>query len=371
MSNNISCYFVLFRNMTSIKVQTKIISTRDKVQIFNHYQVVFIIRIPKIFLRLSNDEIINFFKYLKFQITNGIPLQTAVDNFINAYDDYKLVYHAKVCDIGLKSGETFANACLGIIDSNAYNLIRHIERTGDFLAILDYLVSYYTLKTEMYSHMLRKLRLPLISFVFITVVLGVIISYISSIVADITASDSINNFIVYYEAGILLVLLYYALMFTVFNKHVFKDPIIGKILLNTNLWVFTNNLSLCLKAKLNTVESISIAAMSVKNITLKNTFINILANTKSGESFSDLINSNDIFSRSFKDSIKIGENNNSLQETMEKFSKTVYDDLMYDLDKLSSNLSIFLNVFSGIILSTILLNIIGPIYELAEKIENM
>ena len=80
---------------------------------------------------------------------------------------------------------------------------------------------------------------------------------------------------------------------------------------------------------------------------------------------------NNIFSRIFKDAIKIGESNNSLQETMEKFSSTIYDDLMYDLDKLASNLSIFLNVFSGIILSTILLNIIGPIYDLAEKIENM
>ena len=371
MNNNINCYFILFRNKDSSNVQGKIVSTNDGIGIFKSYRVILLIKIPKIFINISNDERISFFKYLRFQAINGIPLQTAVSNFINQYNNYKLIFYAKICDMKLKSGESFANSCSDMLDPNAYNLIKHIEKTGDLKSILDYLISYYVLKTEMYSNMLRKLRMPVISLIFIITILGIIISYITPIVAGIISDHSIDNFIIYYEVGIFLLLLYYILISTVFNKYIFSDPLIGKILLNINLWGFSSNLSLCMKSKLNTIESISIAAMSVKNITLKNAFINILMKIKSGESFSDLVNNNNIFSRIFKDAIKIGESNNSLQETMEKFSSTIYDDLMYDLDKLASNLSIFLNVFSGIILSTILLNIIGPIYDLAEKIENM
>jgi len=370
MIDEVCYYSVCYINSVG-RIGFKFLISDKKTAFLDGDRILFALKIPNFLYRISNNDIILFFKFLKFQISNGVPLQVAIDNFITNQGKTGILLCAKHCKKQLLSGESFVNSCKGFLDVNTYVFVKNIEKTGDFGAIVDYILEYYFIKVQIKEEVFKKLRMPILSCFFVITILGVIIYYMIPVVADVTGDKSISDFVLYGGVSLGMLLLYYAIILFFNGKLLLRDPFIGRIVQNLNLWVFSKNLGLALKSKFNILESIKISVFALWNVELKKIFFESIYNINSGDSFYKSIEKSEVLGDNFINAIKIGESNNSMRETMESFSKNTYQDILSDLDKFSANLSVFLNVFSGLILAIILLNVIGPIYELADKMESI
>jgi len=364
------CYYLVYYINSIGRVSYKFLFS-NKQKPFDEKRFLFSIKIPNFLIRISDDDIILFFKFLKFQISNGVSLQVAIDNFITNQGKIGILLCVKHCKKQLLSGESFVNSCKSFLDTNTYVFVKNIEKTGDLGAIVDYILEYCFIKIQIKCEIFKKLRMPILSCFFVLIVLGVIIYYMIPVVADVTGDKSISDFVLYCGMFLGAVLVYYVIILFFNGKLLLRDPFIGRIVQNLNLWVFSKNLSLGLKSKFNILESIKISVFALWNIELKKIFFESIYNINSGDSFYKSIEKSVVLGDNFVNAVKIGEGNNSIQSTMENFSQSTYDDIVNDLDKISANLTVFLNVFSGLVLVVILLNVIGPIYELADKMESI
>jgi MSHA biogenesis protein MshG len=148
------------------------------------------------------------------------------------------------------------------------------------------------------------------------------------------------------------------------SKFMSKIPICGQILNSINLWKFSLTFSSALEAKIASLEALRIAVSSIKNTywryCLEKSYLMVQEGYKISSSFNQCCS---FMPRLFLLAIEIGEENSTLGKSLSTFSEMIYNQIELYIKSLSNKLSIFLTIFTGLILLIVIIGLFLPIYS--------
>ncbi|MDR1031535.1 MAG: type II secretion system F family protein [Holosporales bacterium] len=148
------------------------------------------------------------------------------------------------------------------------------------------------------------------------------------------------------------------------SKFASKIPICGRIINSINLWKFSLTLSSALEAKIASLEALQIAVSSIKNTYWRDCLEKSCLMVHEGYKISSSFNKCCSFMpRLFLLAIEIGEENNTLGKSLGTFSEMIYNQIELYIKSLSSKLSIFLTIFTGLVLLIVIMGLFLPIYS--------
>lgn len=336
-----------------------------------------------------------FTKHLAILIKSGIPLPEALTILIDQTKSSTLSHILISIDQEIKNGSSLSDALKKhpkVFDSFYTSLIQVSEKSGTLEKNLDYLSLQlnkdYAVRKKVQAALLYPsivIASTLIMGGFITFfILPKLLDFFTSFDAQLPLATRILIFIaaVFQQYG-LFILIGFAALFVLFifllrippirtlwHRFLLKAPIIGPIVLDSNLALFSRNLGIMLQAGLPITTAFEIITNSINNYYLKSLLSKARNEIESGNSLNQTFSNPQyaVFPLIVTKMIGVGEKTGKLDETLIYLSE-FYEE---ELDTVSQNLTTLLEpillVTIGLAVGFVALAIISPIYDLTSSI---
>ncbi len=272
------------------------------------------------------------------------------------------------------------------------NMIKTAELTGDLTSVLDDMAEYYTSKEETRKQMISAMTYPII---VLCIAIGVIIFILISIVpkfvemyedndAEIpaittfvmNASDFIvNNYLIIIIAVVALVGIFIYLYKKVrgFRKNVqliiMHVPVFSKIVIYNEVYNFTKTFASLLNHGVFITDSMEVLSKITNNEIYKELIAKTIINLNKGANISESFKGSWAFPVAAYEMIVTGEKTGQLGLMMEKVAN-YYQVLHKTLVKqMQSFIEPLMIAFLALIVGTILLSIVVPMFDIYGKIQ--
>ncbi|MDR1475279.1 MAG: type II secretion system F family protein [Holosporales bacterium] len=337
---------------------------------------------------IKYESLLLFFSHIRYQAKIGLTLIESLTAFSKGdFSDFM---------IGVVNDVKFLLE-QGISVSDAFSRYRHVfgdiavrflavsEQTGDLDASSRNIVNFLELSNKALQYVKQALYYPLFSvlvaFCAIFCCGALLIPQLSIVYQDFGLESGYLNSIssllngtdltTFFKRSIYVVVVFGLAIFILASKYakfssklIDRIPILGKILNKLNLWRFTLTFSSALKAKIAPMKSLEIAVSSVGNFYWKQCFEKAYSMVSEGQAISvSFCQCCSFVPKLLMLAIRIGEENNKLDETLSTFSEMTYSQLELTIKSLSNKLVIFLTVLTGLILLAIVVGFFMPIYS--------
>lgn len=346
--------------------------------------------------KMSTKDIIFWITQLSTYLKSGIPLTEAMKilskqmgkNDINKKKTFDSIIY------NLTLGESFSAALEKQNDTFPpllINMIKAAEATGELEETLDDMADYYTETEQTRKQMISALAYPSAIVVIAVAVITFMLLYIVPQFESIynSAGVVINGFTAFVLASseflkkyifiILLIIVSTAFLIGILYKKVkafrniiqiilMKLPLIGKVIIYKELTIFTKTFASLLKNNVFITESMDILSKITNNEVYKSIMIKTINNIASGDKISD----------SFKDHwaipdvayymIVTGESTGELAEMMSKVSIYYQEEHRALISTMKSFIEPAIIVLLAVIVGSVILAIIVPMFSLYEEI---
>ena len=272
------------------------------------------------------------------------------------------------------------------------NMIKTAELTGDLTSVLDDMADYYTSKEETRKQMVSAMTYPVI---VLCIAIGVIIFILVSIVpkfvemyedndAEIpgittfvmNASDFIvNNYLLIILGVVIFVVIFIYLYKKVrsFRKNVqliiMHIPIFSKIVIYNEVYNFTKTFASLLNHGVFITDSMEVLSKITNNEIYKELIAKTIINLNKGANISESFKGSWAFPVAAYEMIVTGEKTGQLGLMMEKVAN-YYQVLHKTLVKqMQSFIEPLMIAFLALIVGTILLSIVVPMFDIYGKIQ--
>ena len=272
------------------------------------------------------------------------------------------------------------------------NMVKTAELTGDLTSVLDDMAEYYTSKEETRKQMVSAMTYPVI---VLCIAIGVIIFILTSIVpkfvqmyedndADIPAittfvmgaSDFIVNNYLFIILGVAIfigVFVYLYKKVRVFRKNVqlviMHIPIFSKIVIYNEVYNFTKTFASLLNHGVFITDSMEVLSKITNNEIYKELIAKTIINLNKGSNISESFKGSWAFPVAAYEMIVTGEKTGQLGLMMEKVAN-YYQVLHKTLVKqMQSFIEPLMIAFLALIVGTILLSIVVPMFDIYGKIQ--
>ncbi|QWE21464.1 type II secretion system F family protein [Polynucleobacter sp. AP-Kolm-20A-A1] len=273
------------------------------------------------------------------------------------------------------------------------NMVRAGESSGRLDTFLDKLVTSIRKTIKIRKSIQSAMLYPTILLIVATVVVGIMMIFVVPVFAQMFGSIgsqlpaptlfimSISNFLRDpYGGGLLLftiVLSIYLfrqavkrnLVFrTKWHRYLLKMPLIGEMILNSNLAQIAmvyGNLS---GAGVPVIEALDITAESSKNEVIKEAIQTAKRGVFSGEPLSQLLGEIEIFPPTFSQLISVGEQTGNMTEMLETISSYFEEEFDSTVDKLSQMMEPIMICFLGGVIGFILVAMYLPIFKMGQVV---
>ena len=341
------------------------------------------------FLRrgIRAEEFIVFFRTLSNLLDAGIPLVEAVDSFASDEENKRLkVFFKKVVN-NLKEGSSFSEALksAGLKDPVVLSLIASGEKSAllpkNLLVIANILEKKESTKAKFIQALIYPAVLLVVSF-------GVVIFMIVSVVPKVeaiykTAKVSLplstkfllflSSFLQNYYPYLLLVLTIIIIIFLfllrkyrqIYDKTLLKLPLIGDIILFSELSRFFLTFGDLLSAGIQVVDAYSTATDTVTNEYLKTSLKSKLDFIKRGISISEVFSELPFIPKIAIQVLRAGENSGSLAKMNLRISKYLEEEANRKLKILTSLLEPVTMLIVGLIVGFIVYALLLPILSIS------
>jgi type IV pilus assembly protein PilC len=161
------------------------------------------------------------------------------------------------------------------------------------------------------------------------------------------------------------------------NKQYFVDKTKTKIPIIKNLLIldlacnFCSSMSLMLNCNVPVKRALDNFIHTIDNVYIKNKFKNVLYEIQSGKSLYNSLENTDIFPETLILMIRIGEESSKLNFLLEKGEEIYYSELENLLKKISIMMEpVFLSTI-GIIIGTIVISVVLPMFNMMDMVNYM
>ena len=272
------------------------------------------------------------------------------------------------------------------------NMIKTAELTGDLTSVLDDMAEYYTSKEETRKTMISAMTYPVIVLcIAIGVIIFILVSIVPSFVemyedndAEIPAittfvmstSDLIVNYyyiVILVVGAIVGIFVYLYKKNRVFRKNVqilvMHIPVFSKIVIYNEVYNFTKTFASLLNHGVFITDSMEVLAKITNNEVYKELIAKTIINLNKGANISESFKGSWAFPVAAYEMIVTGEKTGQLGLMMEKVAN-YYQVLHKTLVKqMQSFIEPLMIAFLALIVGTILLSIVVPMFDIYGKIQ--
>ena len=272
------------------------------------------------------------------------------------------------------------------------NMIKTAELTGDLTSVLDDMADYYTSKEETRKTMISAMTYPIIVLcIAIGVIIFILVSIVPSFVdmyrdndAEIPAITTFvmgaSDFIVNYYLFIILGLGIFVLIFIYLYKHkrgfrknvqliIMHIPVFSKIVIYNEVYNFTKTFASLLNHGVFITDSMEVLSKITNNEIYKELIAKTIINLNKGANISESFKGSWAFPVAAYEMIVTGEKTGQLGLMMEKVAN-YYQVLHKTLVKqMQSFIEPLMIAFLALIVGTILLSIVVPMFDIYGKIQ--
>lgn len=337
-----------------------------------------------------------FTKHLSVMIKSGITISEALDTLSSQTTSgyFKKITDQVLSDI--ENGETFANALLkhpDIYDDFYISLIKIGEESGTLEENLEFLAKQlskdYALRKKIQGAMLYPgiiLTATLVMGLFISFfIMPKLLDLFNQFQTDLpfftrillAFATGLKNYGAFIFIGLLILSFIFsfslripAVRFT-WHKTLLKMPLVGKLILYSQLANFSRNLGTLLKSGVPVISSLETTANTLSNVKFKSDLTRVAKEVTKGESISVALNKKRFneFPPIVIKMIGVGEKTGKLDETL-LYLGDFYEDEIDDISKnLSTVLEPILLIGIGLVVGFVALAVISPIYQLTGSLK--
>lgn len=272
------------------------------------------------------------------------------------------------------------------------NMIKTAELTGDLTSVLDDMADYYTSKEETRKAMISAMTYPVIVLcIAIGVIIFILVSIVPSFVemyrdndAEIPAITTFvmnaSDFIVNYYLFIILGIGIFVIIFIYLYKHnrafrknvqlvIMHIPVFSKIVIYNEVYNFTKTFASLLNHGVFITDSMEVLSKITNNEIYKELIAKTIINLNKGADISESFKGSWAFPVAAYEMIVTGEKTGQLGLMMEKVAN-YYQVLHKTLVKqMQSFIEPLMIAFLALIVGTILLSIVVPMFDIYGKIQ--
>lgn len=339
---------------------------------------------------LNDRQLALFLNELSLMLSCGLSLNKSLDSMRQKPSDKDIGAFLDRLDKGLKSGEDFAFLLsretfkgAGVLSA----LVRAGERSGRLSESLGLMASYYRKKSELDRKFVNSLIYPIVLVISCFLVVVFILNYVMPSFISLFEDSSrelptitrllisISSFFSTYGVFLLIFILFlFIFLFIFYRKNrsfkikidalSLKLPIFGlvfsyELLSNTALII-----SILTSCGTDFLEIIDIILLSTKNSFIKQNIALAREKISRGENFSFAFEKTGLFPELFISMISLGEENASLDKTMEKAYLYYEEDFSYRMTRIVSLFEPFLIIIMAFVVLFIVLAIAIPMFDL-------
>lgn len=273
------------------------------------------------------------------------------------------------------------------------NMVKAGESSGRLDIFLDKLVASIRKTIKIRKSIQSAMLYPIILLIVATVVVGIMMIFVVPVFAQMFGSIgselpaptlfimSISNFLRDPYGGGLLAASIIASIYlfrkavkrsltfrTKWHRYLLKMPLIGEMILNSNLAQISmvyGNLS---GAGVPVIEALDITAESSKNEVIKEAIQVAKRGVFSGEPLSKLLAEIKIFPKTFSQLISVGEQTGNMTEMLETISSYFEEEFDSTVEKLSQMMEPIMICFLGGVIGFILVAMYLPIFKMGQVV---
>ena len=347
--------------------------------------------------RFKSSELSFILTQLSTYIKAGIPLVDSVRILAKQTENVnkRKVYERIVYD--LVAGEKFSTALENqsdVFPRLLINMVKASEMTGDLPTILDEMSDYYNSIDQTKRQMITALTYPLIIMVVsIIVVIFCLVYIVPSFVKmysdmdtslpgitifTINASEFVSRYYIAVIIGIaafLIILIMAYKNIKSFRKVVqtilMKTPVIGKLIIYSEVSMFTRTFSQLLNHSVHITDSMAILSKISNNEVYKEIIMNTLDTLSKGGKISESFKGHWAFPVVAYEMLVTGESTGKLGEMMEKVAdhySSLHKNAITVVKNLVEPITI---IFLSIAVGFILLSIVIPMFDIYGAVGNM
>ena len=347
--------------------------------------------------RLSKGDLSFALTQLSTYIKAGIPLVDSVRILAKQTENAskRKIYERIVYD--LVAGENFSTALenqKNVFPRLLINMVKASEMTGDLPSTLDEMSDYYTSIDRTKKQMISALTYPIIIFIVSLIVVAFCLIYVvpsfvkmyaeteSSLPAITVFTINASKFLSKYYIVIIIVLISFIIAFILLYQNIksfrkavqillMKTPVIGKIIIYSEVSMFTRTFSQLLNHSVHITDSMAILSKISNNEIYKEIIMNTLETLSKGGKISESFRGQWAFPVVAYEMLVTGESTGQLGDMMEKVADHYSDLHKNAITTIKSLIEPVTIIFLAFAVGFILLSIIIPMFDIYGAVGNM
>ena len=341
---------------------------------------------------VSSNDVVNFTRQLATMISAGLSLSESLNILKQQISNkqFKTVIQSVQADVS--GGNSFSNALSmfpDIFDSTYVSLLTAGEASGNLDDILLRLADKLEKSRSFKSKLKGAMIYPIIVVIAMGGVMVVMVVFVIPKLTDmykslnielplptqilIGISDIVINFWIFIIIGVVA----FVVGFSYFKRTLTGKYTLDKISLKTPIFSnitklgiyteFTRTLSLLMRSGVSIVDALQIVANSLGNVYFQEEVYEASRKVEKGIPLSEPIISSKYFPAIIGQMIAVGERTGKMDEVLSKTSAYFESEADQAVKNLSTALEPIIMVMLGLMVGTLILSVITPIYKLTSS----
>ena len=343
--------------------------------------------------RINSNILSLFLKQLSLLINSSVSIYDSIMIIIDQRLDKKLNKALVNISLDLKNGngayEAFSKEekSFGPVITA---FIKSGDASGKMSEILDELSTYLNEESKNKNKIKEALIYPIILLIVTIVVVVIILTKVLPTFIEVFKDNGtelpkptkilllISSFINKNGLNILILVFILILSITTLRKKEKYKFIIDKAIFNSiflkkfrilNIeYQITSLLFILKKGDVDIIESIEIIKNSFNNLYLKSILNKVIHSLQLGNSLSDSLNNEKVFTKLFIAMIKVGEDSGEMTRSLKKASDYYANEYIYRLKRASSMAEPFLILFMALIVGFVVFSVTIPMFDSVNNI---
>ncbi len=346
------------------------------------------------FEKINLEDKIFLTKYLSLMLKVGTDLFKAIDILIEDFEKPILKEFLFEIRSNLEKGNQFYLAFQNhpeFFSDVTVNLIKAAEASGNLEDVLERISKDFSKEADLRSRIKSALTYPILLLIAATIVVILLVTFVLPKIASVFAESNLkiplysrivlgvglflNKYLIYIAPPMLVIVgvLTWFFVATSLGKKIFRDllnkiPVVRDLVKKVGLARFSSTLASLLHAGIPMVESIEITARAVGNEDLSEALFRIAREKVArGVSIGDAFRDEAVFPRIVINLMAIGEKAGRLEEILGTLTEFYTNEIDSALKALVSFIEPVLLFGIGLIVGSIALSVIVPVYQLVSQ----
>lgn len=348
--------------------------------------------------KFKSKDLIFFLTQLSTYIKAGIPLVESLRILERQYKNKKYKKILKSIIYDLTMGENFSEALLKqnvAFPRLLINMVKTAEMTGELPEVLDDQAEYYSQTEKIRKQMVTAMMYPSIVLVAsIAVAIFIMVYVVPQFVEVYESMDAsqipkftlvilgMSDFLKKYALWIIIGIIVFVVLFIYMYKNIrafrtvcqwlmMKMPIVGNAIIYNEVAMFTKTFSSLLSHNVFITDSMEVLNKITNNEIYKMIILDTITNLAKGDKISTAFKDNWAFPVPAYEMLVTGEKTGELPEMMAKVADYYQELHAETVTRIKTFVEPAITIFLTVIVGTLILAIIVPMFNMYTAVQNM